>query len=163
MLIVLLSTALGASMYEHDRKKVKIFSLINAFIEELYTGIRYTGSTIEEMLIDCANNSTYADLTFLKRTEREIRDSGMMSDTVKKAVLNSLTEMNMTRDEMQPLITISEKLGTTDAEGQLKMLDICKIQVAEQRAQAFKRCDVFGKMYISLGFLLGLGTAVILA
>lgn len=150
-------------MYERDRKKVKTLSLINSFIGELYTGIRYTGSTIEEMLVDCANNSSYSDLTFLRHIEREIYDRGIMRDTIKKAVLNSVTEMNMTINEMQPLITISEKLGTTDIEGQLKMLDICKIQVDEQRTQALKRCDAFGKMYISLGFLIGLGMAVILA
>ncbi len=150
-------------MYEHDRKKVKMLSLINAFIEELYTGIRYTGSTIEEMLVDCADNPSYSALTFLKLIKTEIRDRGLMGDTVKKAILNFVSEMNMTRDEMQPLITMSEKLGTTDIEGQLKMLDICKIQVDEQRTLALKRCDAFGKMYISLGFLIGLGTAVILA
>ena len=150
-------------MYERDRKKVRTLSLINAFIEELYTGIRYTGSTIEEMLVECADNSSYSNLTFLKTIKNEICGRGMTRDTMKNAVLNSVATMNMTFDELQPLMTISEKLGTTDIEGQLKMLDICKVQVAEQRTQAIKRCDAFGKMYISLGFLLGLGTAVILA
>ena len=150
-------------MYERDRKKVKMFSLIGAFIEELYTGIRYMGSTIEEMLVDCADNSVYSDLKFLKLIKKEVCDRTMTSNTLKKAIFNSVPEMDMTLDEIHPLITISEKLGTTDIEGQLKMLDICKIQVEEQRKQALKRCDAFGKMYISLGFLLGLGTAVILA
>ncbi len=150
-------------MYERDRKKVKMLSLINAFIAELYTGIRYTGSTVEEMLIGCAENPSYLDLTFLKNIKAEICDVGLTSNTMKKAVLNFAAETNMTGDEMQPLITMSEKLGTTDVEGQLQMLDVCRMQVDEQKLQVKKRCDALGRMYISLGFLIGLGTAVILA
>ena len=150
-------------MYERDRKKVKMFSLICSFIEELYTGIRYTGSTIEEMLIDCADNNSYSALIFPEKIKKEICDRGLAGNTVKNAILTSAAHMNMTRDEIQPLVTMSEKLGTTDVEGQLKMLDICKMQLLEQRTEATKRCDAFGKMYISLGFLIGLGTAVVLA
>lgn len=163
LLIVLLSTALGASLYDRDRKKVQTLSALCSFIDEIYTGIRYTGSTVEEILDCCANNPIYSPLSFLKRIISESQKSCFSQSVVRKAIVDSSEEMNLKKDDLIPLLNMAEKLGTTDAVGQLQMLENCKNQLLELKSAQIKRCDTLGKMYISLGLLFGIGTAVILA
>lgn len=163
MLIVLLSTALGASLYDKDRKKVRTLSALCNFIDEIYTGIRYTGSTIEEILICCANNPIYSSLTFLKLIYKQSQEGYFSQSMLKNSIVTSAGEMNLKNDELLPLLNMAEKLGTTDVLGQLQMLENCKNQLLELKLTQVKRCDTLGKMYISLGLLFGIGTAVILA
>ena len=163
LLIVILSTALGASLYDRDRKKVLTFSLLCTVVDEIYSGIRYNGATVEELLVSCAENPLYSPLCFLKQIKTEIQENGMNQNTVKKSILDSLSDMGMSREEMLPFLNMAEKLGTTDATGQLLMLENCKLQLCELKHVQNRRCETLGKMYISLGLLFGIGTAVILA
>lgn len=82
---------------------------------------------------------------------------------LKNSIVTSAGEMNLKKDELLPLLNMAEKLGTTDVLGQLQMLENCKNQLLELKLTQVKRCDTLGKMYISLGLLFGIGTAVILA
>lgn len=158
---MILSTTLGASLYDRDRKKLRTISLLVALVDEIYTEIRFTGSTVEEILLRCANNSIYKPLTFLSRLMHE-KDRFSQS-VLKEAIENSAESLNFNSEEMLPLLNMADKLGTTDITGQLKMLEACKLQLLELKSAQNNRCDTLGKMYISLGLLLGIGTAVILA
>lgn len=163
LLIVILSTALGASLYDKDRKKVVTFSLLCSVVDEIYSGIRYSGATVEELLVTCAENPLYSSLPFLRQIKTEIERSGISRDIVKKAVLDNSSDMGLSREELIPFLNMAEKLGTTDVTGQLQMLENCKLQLCEFKNIQSRRCETLGKMYISLGLLLGIGAAVILA
>ena len=162
-MIVILSTALGASLYDKDRKKVVTFSLLCSVVDEIYSGIRYSGATVEELLVTCAENPLYSSLPFLRQIKTEIERSGMSRDIVKNAVLDNSSDMGMSSEELMPVLNMAEKLGTTDVTGQLQMLENCKLQLCEFKNIQSHRCETLGKMYISLGLLLGIGAAVILA
>ena len=159
--MVILSTALGASFYDKDRKKLRTISLLITLIDEIYTQMRFTGATVEEILLGCSDNPIYNQLTFLAYIKKE---KGRFSHTmVKNAVQKSAADMNFDSEEMMPLLNLADKLGTTDIAGQLRLLDSCKLQLLELKSAQNNRCDTLGKMYITLGLLLGIGTAVILA
>ena len=158
---MILSTALGASFYDRDRKKLRTFSLLIALLDEIYTQMRFTGSTVQEILLCCAGNPIYNQLSFLEVLKN---NKGQFSHSmVKSAVKESAQDMNFDNAEMMPLVNLADKLGTTDLEGQLRLLDSCKLQLLELKSIQNNRCETLGKMYISLGLLLGVGTAVILA
>ena len=162
-MIVILSTALGASLYDKDRKKVRIFSLLCSVVDELYSGIRYSGATVEELLITCAENPAYGSLCFLEQIKKEIEENGMSRDIVKTSVLQSAFDIGMNSEDLAPFLSMTEKLGTTDITGQLQILENCKSQLIELKDIQSRRCETLGKMYISLGLLFGIGAAVILA
>ena len=161
--MVILSTTLGASLYENDRKKLRILSLVLMLIEEIYTDIRYTGSTVEEILISCAKNPMYKQLKFLQLAKNEIQEGRLSNSSLKNAIKTDFQGLNLNEDALLPLYTLADKLGTTDTTGQLQMLEGCKLQILQLRSLQNDRCNTLGKMYISLGLLLGIGTAVILA
>lgn len=156
---MILSTALGASLYDRDRKKLQILSLLITLVDEIHTEIRFAGSTMEEILLGCAENPIYKPLVFLSH----IKKGFVSPSTLRDAIEGSAAEMNFDSYEMLPLLNMSDKLGTTDVAGQLQMLEGCKLQLMELKSTQSNRCDTLGKMYISLGLLLGIGTAVILA
>lgn len=154
---------MGASLYDRDRKKVRVFSLLCSVVDEIYSGIRYSATTVEELLINCAQNSAYASLSFLRLIKAEIEENGMSPNIVKNAVLQSASDMEMKNEELMPFLNMADKLGTTDIIGQLQMLEICKTQLLELKNIQQRKCETLGKMYISLGLLFGIGAAVILA
>lgn len=158
---MILSTALGASFYDRDRKKLRVFSLLITLIDDIYTQMRFTGSTVEEILLSCAENPIYKQLGFLADIKNQ---KGLFSHLMlKNAVQKNTADMNFDSEEMMPLLNLADKLGATDIEGQLRLLDSCKSQLLELKSAQNNRCETLGKMYISLGLLLGIGTAVILA
>lgn len=160
---MLISTALGASLYDKDRKRIKVFSLFCSLVDDISTGIRYTGSSVEEILMQCAENSSYTALTFLQQVKREIQSGGFTSKTLKTSLLGAMESMNVGLEEIEPIMMMADKLGTTDTQGQLQMLAVCRAEIEAMRDKASRKSETVGKMYISLGFLLGLGAAVILA
>ena len=72
-------------------------------------------------------------------------------------------EMGLTTEDIQPLLLLGTRLGTTDVEGQLSMLKLCRCQLDEVREREAQHCKKTGKMYISLGLCVGIGAAIFLA
>lgn len=154
---------MGASLYDSDRKRLQAFSAISLLIGEISAGIRYTCSSVEDILLQCAENPFYKILTFLQTIADETRSEGFRSDTVRRAIVSSAADMNLKEEDLRPLLMMADNLGTTDVQGQLQMLETCRRQIEETKDREKKRCETLGKMYISLGFLLGLGAVVIMA
>lgn len=161
ILLSLLTAAFGAIAGLYFSKRLKereqIIAASILLIKELSVQIRYTNSQIGEILKNASQNEAYKKLLFVADCF-DIGEKGdfhtIWSDGVKKQ------PYLMARDK-ELLLSLGDKLGSTDLEGQLSFLEMSEEIFRQRQQQAVEDYKNKGKVYRSVGLLCGLAVGII--
>ncbi len=141
----------GFSFSTSIRRKITRLETEKKLTEDISTLIRYRSLTLREIISQIAESPGYAETEFIKyasSADRYIPFAESWKSGIEKDRILSNTE----RDILEKM---GYELGTTDAEGQMAVLNIYRNQFDEMLSAEKTKYDTKGKMYRSLGVLFG--------
>lgn len=147
--------ALGLWKSSVLKKRALLLSQLKQLTDELAAGIRYTAPTLDELSDSCTG--IFGEL---------LKDARQKSDDIKsawQAAALSLSELPYAEEsECGLMLTLSQKLGTCDSEGQLSMLKLYSEKLKRLSEEAEENAKTRGKLCRSVGTLLGAGAAILI-
>ena len=148
ILLAVITAAFGAISGLYFSKRLKerenMLSALILLIKELSVQIRYTNSEIGEMLAAAAQNQSYKKLLFVEKWEE-----------------GAIRQSYLTAKDRDLILSLGDKLGSTDLEGQLTFLEMTEEIFKERQKQAFAVYRDKGRVYRSVGVLCGLAAGII--
>lgn len=123
-------------------------------LDELMVQIRYRGDTIGVLLGECAAGSDFARLV--------LEETGDGGDFRRGWRLAAESLLELSAEDREQVKNIGFRLGTTDAQGQISMLEMNKLILTRRANEAAAENAKKGRMYRSVGVLAGLGLAVMI-
>ena len=147
-------TAIGLWKSAELKKRALLLSQLNQLTEELAAAIRYTAPPLNELADGCGG--IFGEL---------LNESRCDTDDIKtawKTAAQRLSELSYTeKSEAELMSGLGQKLGTCDAEGQLSMLSMYSEKLKRLSDEAEENAKVRGKLFRSVGTLLGAGAAIL--
>ncbi|MCM1299633.1 MAG: stage III sporulation protein AB [Firmicutes bacterium] len=161
ILLAVITAAFGAAAGLYFSKRLKereaVLSAVILLIRELTVQIRYTNSEIGKMLRSAAQNEEFKKLLFVTGCE-EISEKG---DFHKSWRSGAAMQPYLNTKDRELLLSLGEKLGSTDLDGQLSFLEMTEEIFKERQKQAFSDYLNKGRVYRSVGVLCGLAAGII--
>jgi len=151
-----LGAAAGIYFSRQLKERERIMTAAILLIKELEVQIRYTNAEIGDMLRNSADNEAYQKLLFVTEC-RKIEEKGNFHNIWSEGVKR---QAYITERDRELLIALGERLGETDAEGQLSFLEMTEEMIKGQQQQAESDYKNKGKMYRSVGILCGLAMGI---
>ncbi len=149
------SMAFGLWKSSQLRKRALLLSQLKQLTEELAAAIRYTAPTLDELSESCGG--IFGEL--LKDARSDTADI----KSAWKAAALLLGELSYTeKSEAELMQKLGQKLGTCDTEGQLSMLSLYRDKLKRLSEEAEENAQVRGKLFRSVGTLLGAGAAILI-
>lgn len=160
-ILLLVTASAGAGCYASSRLQAdrRALELLIAWTQEAAACIRYSRTEIPELLVMFAEQPCYARFRFARDICRELTPL---------TPPQLLWEAAVGGDPAVPepakacLIRLGTSLGTTDCEGQLAALALCRTQLESAAAEAAENVRVKGRLYRALGFLGGAMAGIVL-
>ena len=132
----------------------KLIQLVNWFKTE----IRYTQAEIYDIVRDLLSNNNFKSLSFLNDVKDNMNN--MPFPTAWKTAITDWNSSILKEDE-ELLSSMANILGASDSTGQISALDHIEKRFEASYEAAKNLCQTKGKMYKSLGILIGLAVLVI--
>jgi len=139
----------GLALSNKTRHREKYFAQLLMFMDRLFSDIGFLQNTIEQIVIGFECKSTH-----LAKNLNEY--AGFINGNELK-----LTQGVLTKRELELVKDFFIRLGTLDLSSQLDELSAKKAMFTQIFEAAKQRNKSYGKAYIKLGFLLGLGLGIL--
>lgn len=155
LVIFAICTAFGLWKSGELKKRVLLLSQLKQLTEELSSAMRYTAPTLDELSDSCGG--LFGELlTEARKGTPDIKAAW-------EAAASALSELSYAeKSEAELMLKLSQRLGTCDSEGQLSMLSMCSEKLKRLSAEAEENAKTRGKLFRSVGTLLGLGAAILI-
>lgn len=159
LLIVLCSTFIGLNEAGKLRRRARESAEIVTLIQQIKIRLNYSVSSTIEILRELSGYEEIYCLPFIQNVvaSYETEEFDALWDREVR-----FANLCVSRDDVAMLVAFGQSLGTTDLEGQLELCNIFENRFAERSAFYQSEYKKRSRLYISLGFFLGLGVAVIL-
>ncbi len=137
------------------RRRVQLLTELRRMVTELAVAIRCTAPTLDELAEDCCG--VFGELL------RHERRSAPDLPTAWELASQRLGECAFCgAEERSLLLTLGRELGTCSAEGQLRLLELHNERLTRLLSEAEESSRSKGKLFRSVGALLGAGAAVMI-
>ncbi len=159
MLLLVLAAAGTGCMAAHrlqtDRDALRTLC---AWTEDAASQIRYMQAELPELLGMFAGHPVYGRFRFAGQILAELSPLTPPQMLWRSAVEGDAAVPDAARSS---LIRLGTSLGTTDTEGQLAALALCRTELLKAAEEAAESARVKGKLYRALGVLGGAAVAVL--
>ncbi len=159
LLIVLCTTCLGLSEANKLKQKAKEAERILIMIEQIKIRLQFSAASTSEILQEMKQVDEVNALPFVANVADRY-DTEPFDSLWEKEV--RYADFSISSDDVAMLVSFGQSLGTTDLDGQLELCSIFKKRFADRQSFYENEYKKKAKLYVSLGFFLGLGAAVIL-
>lgn len=133
----------------YDKRSI-IFRELLLLVEEITNGICFLALPIDQILTETEKSGVCKKLTFL-RVFKDLTEYGLdFPDAWKEALLNS--DLPLTRNEYEKIISFGLALGRTDSENQKNLLKLYFSQFSRYAEEAY----IQRKRYYFTSFFTGL-------
>ena len=137
------------------RRRVQLIAELKQLITEFSVAIRCTAPTLDELADGCGG--IFGEL---------LRNARQETDDIRSAwqtAAQQLSNCSFCGTEEAAILTeLGRELGTCAAEGQLKLLELHQSRLDKLLTEADDSAKSKGKMFHSVGALLGAGAAVLI-
>lgn len=133
-----------------------VISYLTALGEEL----RYTMAPMDRLVSRLAQRQEFEELELAQLCQKNIEKGNSFTDGFSGAVHQMAHSLG--RDGAEALCSIADVMGTTDLQGQLATLELCKSRLEHQLAAARIRKESHAKLYTNAGLLSGTALAILL-
>lgn len=124
--------------------------------------IRYTAAPVEELLESAEKSGEFRGLPVLSRACSSIRDGVNIHDAWKQAVQDGGREAGLTQGDRELLLGFGVGLGTTDVAGQVANCGQYRELLDQRLSEARKESESKGRLYLTLGFSIGMAAALLM-
>ncbi len=136
-------------------KRAQLISELKRLTTEFSIAIRCTAPTLDELARDCSG--IFGEL---------LRSEMQKCPDIRCAWQNAVQRLSVCgfcgKEETAVLSELGRELGTCSAEGQLAMLELHRCRLDKLSAEADECAKSKGKLFRSVGALLGAGAAVLI-
>ncbi len=157
--IIAVTSLLGNYFSSVIKMRLNNLKKINYLIDEIITLLRFNGSTVYEITNHLANNERFSDFSFLSNITTNENISFQQSWC---SALKTYPIFSLKASDLDILADIGRKLGTSDMEGQLSMLNLQRTELEMLISSVEEDCEKKSKLYRSLGVLAGAFISVML-
>lgn len=149
---------MGISHYVNLKTNQKQIEKLIQLVNWIKTEIRYTQAEIYDIVKDLLNNNNFKSLSFLNDVK-----NNMNNMSFPKAWETAIASWNssMLKEDEELLNSMANILGASDSTGQISALDHIEKRFEASYEAAKNLCETKGKLYKSLGILMGLAVCVI--
>ncbi|MDR2654631.1 MAG: stage III sporulation protein AB [Oscillospiraceae bacterium] len=126
------------------------------------TQIRYACRPLDELFEEMRRESGFWKLPFVAGCSLFMAGGKAFPEAFRKSLEQSKSRMNLWEEDFAVLESLGRELGASDTEGQLKTLALFQEKIARRRDEAIEEYKKNGAIYQKLGFLAGLGLAVLI-
>ncbi len=151
----LIGTVWGIGKSNSFLKRAKLISQLKQIITEFSVAIRCTAPTLDELADNCSG--VFGEL--LRAARQECSD-------IRAAWQNAVQQLSLCsfcgKEETAILSELGRELGTCSAEGQLALLELHRCRLDKLSLEADDSARSKGKLFRSVGALLGAGAAVLI-
>ena len=150
----------GCSGAARLKRRYGALSEICAAMQRMQTGLLYTNETVAAMLGACGGGETRSLFAFLSA---EIAKGETPLAAWERAVSNGDAALcALTQNDQKALDIFFSLLGGSDRCSQVQHITAARKTLAVQCAEAKRAHEKNGRMYCSMGVLLGVGVAILL-
>ena len=157
MLLMGACSLCGFAASEQLAKRTERLNLLLRLVNDMMNLLRYTLPTVDDMILMLAVQPCYAALTFL-RSVADTQSQTAFAERWAQVILQQFKPS----EERNLLLQIGQTLGSTDLDGQLSALTLCKEQLGNLLRHAEEKKQSHASMYRSMGLLTGLFLVILL-
>ncbi len=140
-------------LHAHTRRLQLLIRLVNDMMQRL----RYALPTVDSLIAELCAQPCYRTLSVLQAYEQTSPDMAF-TDRFSEAVAAA----SYSEEEKSILLQIGTTLGSTDLEGQLSALTLCKTRLESLLLAATERQQTHATLYRSMGLLGGLFLVILM-
>lgn len=155
VLLIGAASASGVMLSRRLYRRRDFLKSFLVFISSLSTSIRYNCSDIFTLVASCAE---YGNLDCIAPKE----GAGSFDSAWKDKIDNIPKNYSLTRSDKQLLCEFGAQLGKTDTDGQLKHLELYKIEFSNRLSLAENAINKKSKLYKVMGFFAGTALALMI-
>ena len=160
--VVAASGLAGLLMSSNLSKRVNEIETSILLLEKMQTYLRYSKIPTSELIRSLAYNENFIALTFLKECNRKIEQGDAFPEAWKSG-LRLWRDTRMNEKDKEILSGVSDILGSSDSESQMNSLELTASLLKQNLKEALEEKNTTGKLYRSLGLLIGIGMAIFIA
>ena len=153
---------MGNFMAAKLSKRVFELELSLKLLEKMRIYIYYRQTPTVELIGEMAELDIFEPLYFITECNARLKTSSNFTLEWKTALDNNRKKINLTNDDINQLADIGDYLGGSDVSGQISSLQLTESIIKQNLKDAKGINNKKGKMYRSLGFLLGAGISIFL-
>lgn len=162
LLIVLTGLGMGLMAAGGLRRRAGSLEQLGRLMGRMADQIRYTAAPVEELLESAERSGEFRSLPVLSRACSGIRDGANIHDAWEQAVEDGGREAGLTQEDRELLLGFGAGLGTTDVEGQVANCGQYRELLDQRLLEARKDSENKGRLYLTLGFSIGMAAALLL-
>lgn len=159
LLIVLCTTFLGVNEAGKLKRKQKETSAILILIQQIKIRLNFSAASTFEILKEINAMDELSLLPFIGRVVEGYEAEAFDQLWEREVRFSNLT---ISGDDAAMLVSFGQSLGTTDLDGQIELCNIFEQRFQERMEFYSGEYRKKSKLYVSLGFFLGLGAAIVL-
>ena len=157
--VVLACMGTGYLRARHLQEQCTALGLLCALMQDMEACIRHEQTELTELLTRMAEHPNYSRFSFL----RDAADGISPLHPLREVWADALqTDKAVPDAAKSPLLQLGATLGTTDTQGQLAALQLCRTMLEQAAADARETARTKGKLSRALGLLGGAFAAVLL-
>lgn len=158
VLIVVFGGATGFFCSFRLNARLNALEIAVLLSERLQIEMRYSAAGVEDILRNLAREERFSRITFIKDIAENGDSNGNFHPRWSEGVA-AIPYLNA--EDKALLLSLGEGLGTTDLDGQLKLIEINRELLCIQCDEARRDVSSKGKMYRSVGVLCGLAAGIV--
>lgn len=162
LMIVLIGAMLGVKKSAGFSNRAKQLECCISMINTMSTEIRYQSTPLNEIIDVLSRREEYKPLWFLPGCTKLCHEKMSFPKAWQASIHEQSKDCSLKKDDCDILIAFGNSLGTSDTDGQLANCTLHTSLLEDSLKVARKDRDGFGKLYSSLGLLLGIGVAILL-
>lgn len=157
--LLLLTMCIGTGMYAANRLQARTrrLQLLVQLINDIMQDLRYTLPTVDVLIAHLQARPCYHTLEFLSAY-----DHTSPEQSLPHRLATSIEATQYTQEEKDILQQVAATLGSTDLDGQLSALMLCKTRMESLLAESTEKQRAQGNLYRSMGVLCGLFLVILL-
>ena len=142
------------------KKRESALELVSLFLKSVRIEIEYSSAPLYELIEKLASGREFSSLGFVEEC-RNLLESGTDFPTAWTSSLESFKGV-FKEEEIERLCGLGNCLGTTDVEGQTKILSVYSEYLEEQEKKAKKKREQYGSILVYSGAFAGFALFILI-
>ncbi len=159
-LIVACSVLFGTILSKNEETKIKKSELLISFLQDMKTYMECTLLSTKDIFLKLAENQEYKKLGFVEECCTFLKNGWEFPISYKTSIDDH--NFSLTPSCKKIMLSLGEKLGTTDLAGQLSYVTLAVKKIENECELTREKYRKKENMYMPLSVLTGIGIAIMM-
>lgn len=123
--------------------------------------LKFRITPTQQMIQELSESSSFHKLTFLPQCAEKLKKEKNFPVVWKSCVLQKKNSLHLEQQDIDPILSIGDTLGASEAEVQISSLDLIESLLRSNLKEAEEEKRSKGKLYRNLGLLSGIAVSIL--